>query len=49
MFEYDFIEEEIKSLIRKIKEQDYEAGKYLEDNIVISDEGILLKDTSSES
>jgi len=37
MEKYDFIKEEIKTLIRNIKKQDYKTGKYLEDNIVFEE------------
>lgn len=34
MEQYDFVKEELKSLIRTIKRQDYKSGKYLEDHLV---------------
>ena len=40
---YDFVEEDIKSLIRNMKKLDYASGKYLEECISISKEGIKLQ------
>ena len=33
---YDFVAEDIKSLIRKLKKQHYASGKYLENSIKIT-------------
>ena len=35
MEQYDFIKEELESLIRTIKKQDYRLGKYLADHLVL--------------
>lgn len=49
MRRYDYVDKEIKNLIEKIKSQDYEAGKYLENNIVFNDEGIILSENEKYS
>lgn len=38
MEQYDFIKEELKSLIRTIKRQDYKLGKYLVDHLLFDKE-----------
>ncbi len=34
MQKYDFLKEEVRGLINKLKKSNYKAGKYLEDHLV---------------
>jgi molybdopterin converting factor small subunit len=40
MIESDYPLEEVRDLIRKIKEQNYEAGNLLEESITITNDGV---------